>query len=55
MRLYSMHKREFGLVFVAFFSCFIMAIFIGLAGKWTTLITAFLLVYRDFFILDDLS
>ncbi|XP_046655342.1 transmembrane protein 181-like [Daphnia pulicaria] len=32
MRLYSMHKREFGLVFLAFFACFGMCVFIGLAG-----------------------
>ena len=32
MRLYSMHKREFGLVFLAFFACFGMSVFIGLAG-----------------------
>lgn len=33
MRLYTMHKREFGLVFLAFFACFGMGVFIGLAGK----------------------
>lgn len=33
MRLYSMHKREFVMVFAAFFACFGLAIFIGLAGK----------------------
>nr|CAG4644664.1 EOG090X03I5 [Leptodora kindtii] len=32
MRLYSMHKREFGLVFVAFFASLALACFIGLAG-----------------------
>nr|CAG4649198.1 EOG090X03I5 [Scapholeberis mucronata]SVE93522.1 EOG090X03I5 [Scapholeberis mucronata] len=32
MRLYTMHKREFGLVFLAFFACFGMGVFIGLAG-----------------------
>ncbi|XP_008552936.1 transmembrane protein 181 isoform X1 [Microplitis demolitor] len=32
MRLYSMHKREFVMVFVAFFACFGLAVFIGLAG-----------------------
>lgn len=32
MRLYSMHKREFGLVFLAFFACFGMCVFVGLAG-----------------------
>lgn len=33
MRLYTMHKREFGLVFLAFFACFGMGVFIGLAGN----------------------
>ncbi|XP_022242398.1 transmembrane protein 181-like [Limulus polyphemus] len=32
MRLYSMHKREFVLVFAAFFACFLLCVFIGLAG-----------------------
>ncbi|XP_034939460.1 transmembrane protein 181 [Chelonus insularis] len=32
MRLYSMHKREFVMVFVAFFASFGLSIFIGLAG-----------------------
>lgn len=32
MRLYSMHKREFVMVFVAFFACFGLGLFIGLAG-----------------------
>ncbi|KAF7393944.1 hypothetical protein HZH68_010763 [Vespula germanica] len=32
MRLYSMHKREFVMVFVGFFACFGLSIFIGLAG-----------------------
>lgn len=32
MRLYSMHKREFVMVFVGFFACFGLAVFIGLAG-----------------------
>nr|CAG4651694.1 EOG090X03I5 [Triops cancriformis] len=32
MRLYSMHKREFVVVFVAFFACFGIGAFIGLAG-----------------------
>lgn len=34
MRLYSMHKREFVMVFVAFFACFGLAVFIGLAGTF---------------------
>lgn len=34
MRLYSMHKREFVMVFVAFFACFGLAVFIGLAGEY---------------------
>lgn len=33
MRLYSMHKREFVVVFMAFFACFGLAVFIGLAGN----------------------
>ncbi|XP_017776659.1 PREDICTED: transmembrane protein 181 [Nicrophorus vespilloides] len=37
MRLYSMHKREFVMVFVAFFACFGLALFIGLAGPPITL------------------
>lgn len=32
MRLYSMHKREFVMVFLGFFTCFGLGIFIGLAG-----------------------
>lgn len=32
MRIYSMHKGEFVMVFIAFFACFGLAIFIGLAG-----------------------
>ncbi|XP_071051074.1 transmembrane protein 181 [Onthophagus taurus] len=32
MRLYSMHKREFVMVFIAFFGCLGLGIFIGLAG-----------------------
>ncbi|XP_060526365.1 transmembrane protein 181 [Cylas formicarius] len=32
MRLYSMHKREFVLVFILFFAAFGLTIFIGLAG-----------------------
>ncbi|KAF2900002.1 hypothetical protein ILUMI_06195, partial [Ignelater luminosus] len=32
MRLYSMHKREFVMIFIAFFGCFGLAMFIGLAG-----------------------
>lgn len=32
MRLYTMHKREFVMVFVAFFAAFGLGIFIGLAG-----------------------
>jgi hypothetical protein len=33
MRLYSMHKREFVMVFLAFFACFGLGLFIGLAGN----------------------
>lgn len=32
MRLYSMNKREFVMSFLAFFACFGLGIFIGLAG-----------------------
>lgn len=32
MRLYSLDKRNFLLVFLAFFACFALGIFIGLAG-----------------------
>lgn len=32
MRLYSMHKREFVMVFLAFLACFGLGTFIGLAG-----------------------
>lgn len=32
MRLYTMHKREFVMVFMAFFAAFGLGIFIGLAG-----------------------
>ncbi|XP_058800574.1 transmembrane protein 181 isoform X2 [Phymastichus coffea] len=39
MRLYSMHKREFVMVIVAFFACFGLAVFMGLAGPPITLTT----------------
>ncbi|XP_076297596.1 transmembrane protein 181-like isoform X2 [Lasioglossum baleicum] len=39
MRLYSMHKREFVMVFIAFFACFILEVFIGLAGPPITSIS----------------
>ncbi|XP_065081918.1 transmembrane protein 181 [Ochlerotatus camptorhynchus] len=39
MRLYSMNKREFVVVFLAFFACFGLGIFIGLAGPPITLTT----------------
>nr|CAG4636043.1 EOG090X03I5 [Eubosmina coregoni]SVE69704.1 EOG090X03I5 [Eubosmina coregoni] len=32
MKLYALNKRQFCLVFVAFFACFGMSVFIGLAG-----------------------
>ncbi|CAG9766829.1 unnamed protein product [Ceutorhynchus assimilis] len=32
MRLYSMHKREFVMIFVLFFACLGLTVFIGLAG-----------------------
>ncbi|GAB6032821.1 hypothetical protein CHUAL_012023 [Chamberlinius hualienensis] len=36
MRLYTMHKREFFLVFIVFLACFWLFIFIGLAGPAVT-------------------
>lgn len=39
MRLYSMHKREFVMVFMAFFASFGLGIFIGLAGPPITVTT----------------
>jgi hypothetical protein len=33
MRLYTLDKRSFALVLGAFFACFALGIFIGLAGK----------------------
>lgn len=32
MRLYSLHKRQFVGVFVVFFFCLILTLFIGIAG-----------------------
>lgn len=43
MRLYTMHKREFLVVFLAFFACFGLGIFIGLAGPpitWSSEVNA---------------
>lgn len=37
MRLYTLDKRNFLLVFLALFACFTLAIFIGLAGPEITL------------------
>lgn len=49
MRLYTMHKREFLLVFMGFFACFGLSIFIGLAGFIvTTILTQ---SYYNFFFL----
>lgn len=39
MRLYSMNKREFVMAFLAFFACFGLGIFIGLAGPPITTTT----------------
>ncbi|KAJ8917991.1 hypothetical protein NQ315_011444 [Exocentrus adspersus] len=39
MRLYTMHKREFVMVFLAFFACLGLGIFIGIAGPPITLTT----------------
>ncbi|XP_063533454.1 transmembrane protein 181 [Cydia strobilella] len=40
MRIYSMHKGEFVMVFIAFFACFGLGVFIGLAGPSPTSTTA---------------
>ncbi|XP_072940014.1 transmembrane protein 181 [Epargyreus clarus] len=40
MRIYSMHKGEFVMVFVAFFACFGLGVFIGLAGPSPTSTTS---------------
>lgn len=37
MKLYSLTKRQFVLVFVVFFSCIAACAVIGLAGKFTKL------------------
>lgn len=37
MRLYTMHKREFVLVFVVFFACFWLSVFIGVTGPAITM------------------
>lgn len=50
MRLYSMHKREFVMVFIAFFACFGLALFIGVAGPpitSTTEVVAKSLIAKD--------
>ncbi|XP_073993344.1 transmembrane protein 181 isoform X1 [Rhodnius prolixus] len=41
MRLYSMHKREFVMVFLGFYVCFGLGVFIGLAGPPITVTTSF--------------
>ena len=33
MRLYALNKRQFVMVFAAFFMCFALSVFIGIAGK----------------------
>ncbi|KOB64677.1 Uncharacterized protein OBRU01_14423, partial [Operophtera brumata] len=40
MRVYSMHKGEFVMVFIAFFACFGLGVFIGLAGPSPTMTTS---------------
>ncbi|KAM3958536.1 transmembrane protein 181 [Aphomia sociella] len=40
MRIYSMHKGEFVMVFIAFFACFGLGVFIGLAGPSPTSTTS---------------
>ncbi|BES92769.1 Wnt-Hypothetical protein factor required for Wnt secretion [Nesidiocoris tenuis] len=41
MRLYSMHKREFVMVFLCFYFCLGLAVFIGLAGPPITTETSY--------------
>ncbi|XP_014262510.1 transmembrane protein 181 isoform X1 [Cimex lectularius] len=41
MRLYSMHKREFVMVFLCFYICFGLGVFIGLAGPPITVTSSF--------------
>lgn len=56
MRLYTMHKREFVMVFLAFFACFGLGIFIGLAGPpitWTAEISALSLIPNNTAKTDD--
>lgn len=43
-----MHKREFVMVFVAFFSCFGLSFFIGLAGKYPLNSPKIKLYYKRF-------
>ncbi|XP_038222945.1 transmembrane protein 181 [Zerene cesonia] len=40
MRVYSMHKGEFVMVIIAFFACFGLGVFIGLAGPSPTMTTS---------------
>ncbi|XP_026737025.1 transmembrane protein 181 [Trichoplusia ni] len=40
MRMYSMHKGEFVMVFIAFLACFGLGVFIGLAGPSPTMMTS---------------
>lgn len=56
MRLYKMHKREIVMVFLAFFACFGLGIFIGLAGPpitWSSEISAANLVPNQTLKNDD--
>lgn len=56
MRLYKMHKREIVMVFMAFFACFGLGIFIGLAGPpitWSSEISAANLVPNQTMKNDD--
>ncbi|KAL4676219.1 hypothetical protein H8959_010364, partial [Pygathrix nigripes] len=41
MRLYTLSKRHFVLVFVVFFICFGLTVFVGIRGKWKTYNPAF--------------
>ena len=57
MRLYSMHKREFVMVFLAFFGCFGLGLFIGFAGTSLSSTRQFhdryKMLHLDFFVLFE--
>lgn len=41
-----MHKREFVMVFVGFFACFGLSVFIGLAGKHCRVIMSYIICFH---------